>query len=268
MTSRDRQGDRRAVFERDDHACRHCESAGDAADPTALRTVPVGGVPLEGTVHESALVTVCADCFATLRTPSDSAEPEISASRRDLFTLVRETTRVQGGVISDVASFASLATSVPTMLADDEASFDGETAADYRRARRDVLLAIDIVDARLERLAAVDETAFDADVRSSLEAFSASAADLQSTLRTVVDRAETVPAGLERCHGCFDALESGRCSTCGLEAPSTADWRRDDGGLAFERLFSAVNDELQHASATTETLTDRATALATQLSES
>ncbi|WP_440770122.1 HNH endonuclease [Natronorubrum sp. DTA28] len=285
MTSRDWQADRRAVFDRDDHTCRHCGAVGDATDPTDCRTHPVGAAPLDGTVHESALVTVCTDCFASFSssTPRSSAAPDPPSSREALFDYVRETTRTQGGAISDVASFASLATSLPTTLAESEAAGDAEpdagtgadagqpgadeTAAKYRRIRQDVLLAIDIADARLERLAAIDEAAFDADVRSSVEAFSASATDLQSTLRTVVERSETVLAGLERCHGCFDALEGDRCSTCRLETRETADWERESGEMAFDRLFAAINDELQDASTTTEDLTDRATALAARLSD-
>ncbi|WP_436347168.1 HNH endonuclease [Natronorubrum sp. FCH18a] len=290
MTSRDWQADRRAVFDRDDHTCRHCGAVGDAADPTDLRTHPVGAVPLEGTVHESTLVTVCTDCLPSLSSSAsaDRSPPDPPASRDALFEHVRETTRTQGGAISDAASFASIATSLPTTIGDAEPSADGDTdaepsadsdtAAEYRRIRQDVLLAVDVADAHLERLAAIDDSAFDADVGSSVEAFdadvgssveafSASATDLQSTLRTVVDRAETVPVGLERCHGCFGALEDGRCSTCRLEARETTDWERESGDLALERLFSAINDELQAASTTTEDLTDRATALAAQLSD-
>ncbi|QSW97791.1 HNH endonuclease [Haloterrigena alkaliphila] len=270
MTSRDWQADRRAVFERDDHTCRRCETAGDAADPTALRTYPVGAVPLEGAVHESALVTVCTDCFELVRSDSGGAVSGPTA-RDDLFQLVRATTRLQGGAISDVASFASLATSLPTTLEEADAGAEptaDETAANYCDTRRGVLLALDVVDARLERLAAVEETAFDADVHSSLAAVVETAGDLQSSLREVVILAETVPAGLDRCYGCFDELEDGTCPTCGLEARETADWRSGDGRLAFERLFSAINDGLQAASGTTETLTDRTMTLAEQLTES
>ncbi|WP_440766266.1 HNH endonuclease [Natronorubrum sp. DTA7] len=274
MTSRDWQADRRAVFDRDDHTCRHCGAVGDATDPTDCRTHPVGAPPLDGTVHESALVTVCTDCFVSLSSsPSvdrSSTSLEPLTSRETLFDHVRETTRTQGGAIADAASFASLATSLPTTLAGAETAGEpatDDTGAEYRRLRRDVLLAIDIADAQLERLGSIDESAFDADVRSSVDAFAASATDLQSTLRTVVDRSETVLAGLGRCHGCFDALEGDRCSTCRLEARETADWERADGEMALERLFSAINDELQDASTTTEALTDRATALAARLSD-
>jgi len=48
-----------------------------------------------------------------------------------------------------------------------------------------VLLALAIVDARLERLAALEPTV-GPEVRSSLEAFAETARDLQSTLREVV----------------------------------------------------------------------------------
>lgn len=286
MTSRDWQADRRAVFDRDDHTCRHCGATDAAADPTALRTYPVGAVPLEGTVHEHSLATVCADCFETLGGASDAASATVPpASRADLFDLVRETTRGQGSAISDVAAFASLATSLPSTLAEgeadagadsgsdadsDAASADdsatvAETAADYRQHRRDVALAVDIADAHLERLAEVDETAFDPPLQSSLETVTGTATRLQSTLRRVVELSETVPAGLEYCHGCFAALEDGSCSTCGLEPRATADWQRDDSGLAFERLFETINDELQSASSTTETLTGQTTTLAEQL---
>ncbi|QRV16495.1 HNH endonuclease [Haloterrigena salifodinae] len=278
MTSRDWQADRRAVFDRDDRACRHCETAGDDADTTAFRTYPVGAVPLEGTVHKSSLATVCPDCFETLRFASDgSASPAESVSSEELFQLVRETTRVQGGAISDVASFASLATSLPTTLAavrttadagDDSESTVAETAAAYRDGRREALLALDVADARLERVRAVDGTAFDADVRSSLSTVAETATDLQSTLREAVVRSEIVPVCLERCHGCFEPLEGETCSTCGLEARETVDWRGDEGEIAFERLFSSINDSLQGASTTTETLTDHTMTLASQLTES
>ncbi|ELZ15184.1 hypothetical protein C477_18390 [Haloterrigena salina JCM 13891] len=280
MTSRDWQADRCAVFDRDDHACRNCETTGDDADSTALRTYPVGAVPLEGTVHESSLATVCPDCFETLQFASDAPDstPE-SVSSEELFRLVRETTRVQGGAISDVASFASLATSLPTTLAavgtaadagDDSESTVAETAAAYRDGRREALLALDVADARLERVRAVDGTAFDADVRSSLSTVAETATDLQSTLREAVVRSEIVPVCLERCHGCFEPLEGEdeTCSTCGLEARETGDWRGGEGEIAFERLFSSINDSLQGASTTTETLTDRTMTLASQLTES
>lgn len=272
MTSRDWQADRRAVFERDDHTCRHCGTAGDAADPTALRTYPVGTVPLTGTVHESSLVTVCTTCFETLRASSNAADStlELPTSRGALFQHVRETTRIQGGAISDVASFASLATSLPTTLSDDEtapASVE-ETPAQYRYARREVLLAIDLADAHLEALAAVDTEDFDAEIQSSLAPFSETTADLQSTLRTVVELGETVATGVGHCHGCFDSLEERPCSTCGLEARETTDWQHEDGSPAFEQLFSSINDSLQDASTATETLTDQAMTLAELLSDS
>ena len=272
MTSRDRQADRRTVFDRDAHTCRRCETVGDADDPTALRTYPVGEVPLEGPVHESALVTVCIDCFETLKTSSDSATPSNgapSSAQRAPFELVRETTRTQGETIADAASFASLATSLPTRLADADVDADAadETAVEYRTGRRDVLLALDVADGHLERLAAIDPAAFDADVRPALATFSETATDLQSTLRGVVELAETVAAAVGRCHGCFAPLEDDSCERCGLELRGTADWRNDDDRLAFDRLFSAINDGLQDASTTTETLTDRTTTVAEQLTE-
>ncbi|OLZ42072.1 hypothetical protein A6E15_14310 [Natrinema saccharevitans] len=264
MTARDWHADREAVFDRDARTCRHCGTADDAE---ALRATPVGDVPLEGEVHESALVTVCADCFETL-----SASPSAtSIDAEELFHRVRETTRIQGETISTVASFASVATSLPGDL-ESALDDDGEDAAleesiaRYRRHRRDVLLAIDVVDARLDRLTAFEGDADEPEIGDALEAFVETATELQSALREVVALSETVATGLERCHGCFDALESGpTCATCGLAVRETADWEADDGTLAFDRLFATINDRLQAASTTTETLTDRTTTLAERL---
>ncbi|SEW21551.1 hypothetical protein [Natrinema salifodinae] len=269
MTSRDRQADRAAVFDRDGHACCHCGTGDDA---TPLRTYAVDGVSDAGDreqdrAHESALVTVCGDCYATLDAPP-AADPIRDG---ELFRIVRETTRVQSATIADVASFASLATSLPTLDAE-PADAVAESIAEYRRTRRDVSLALDIVTARLERLDAIEENAFDPEVRAALAAFAETAATLQSTLRKVVALGETVASGLDRCHGCFERLESdgesgGRrtaCPVCGLAASETADWERD-GIVAFDRLFATINETLQDAAATTETLTTQTTTLAEQL---
>lgn len=266
MTARDWHADRAAVFDRDAFTCRHCGTVGGDDDELAtLRAYPVGDVPLEGDVHESALVTVCNDCFVVL----DSEPSTDPIDGDELFHLVRDTTRIQGGTISDVASFASVATSLPGTLEtaldeETEAEVD-ETVAEYRRARRDVALAIDVVDARLERIAALDTDAYDDDTWTALEAFSETAAELQSTLREVVALGETVATGLDRCHGCFASLDGGTCGTCGLEPRETADWQGDGGTVAFDRLFATINETLQGASDTTERLTDRTTALAERL---
>lgn len=267
MTARDWHADRGAVFDRDAFTCRHCGTVGGDDEPATLRAYPVGDVPLEGDVHESALTTVCSDCFATL----EAAPSTVAIDGDDLFHLVRDTTRIQGETISDVASFASVATSLPATL---ETALDDETATDvddslaeYRRTRRDVVLAIDVVDAHLDRIAALENEAYGADTRTALAAFADTAADLQSTLREVVALGETVATGLERCHGCFDPLEGDACATCGLESRETADWQGADGTLAFDRLFATINETLQGASDTTEVLTDRTTTLATRLVE-
>jgi len=264
VTSPDRHADRAAVFDRDDRRCRHCAADGDDESVT-LRAYPLGDESAND-AHESSLVTVCDDCYATL----ESVPEPTSMANDDLFRLVRDTTGVQSATISDIAAFASLATSLPDTLAsavDDGTDVDlDESIDEYRHTRRDVSLALDIVDARLERIAAL-ESAADPDVQSSLAAFSDAAADLQSSLRRVVELGETVATGLDRCHGCFAALEDDpdACPTCGLAVRETADWRTDDGTLAFDRLFETINETLQEASTTTETLTDRTMTLAEQL---
>ncbi|QLK24953.1 HNH endonuclease [Natrinema zhouii] len=270
MTARDWRADRSAVFDRDAYTCRHCDAVGGDDGPATLRTAPVGDVPLEGEVHESALVTVCDDCFAPLESEPSTDAVETEA----LFRLVRETTGFQGATISDVAAFASLATSLPAAL---ESALDEETdvgidesVLEYRRARLDVLLALAIVDARLERLAALRSTV-DPEVRASLEAFAETATALQSTLRKVVALGETVATGLGRCQGCFDEVRASAdatCATCGLAVRETSDWQGEDGTLAFDRLFATTNETLQGATETTEALTDRTMALAEQLTAS
>lgn len=268
MSTRDWQADRAAVFDRDDDACRRC---GTTTDPTERRAYPVGDVPLEGRVHESALVTVCGDCLESLEGRADdpTADPD-GSPRAALFEFARGTTRIQGDAISDVASFASVATSLPEAIAgdgDDPTTDDADTAtiATYRRARQDARLALEAVDARLETLESIDD-ALAEDVRTALATVTETAADLQTTLGRVVDRCERVPAGLERCHGCLEERAGGTCSTCGLESRGIDEWR-DGDVVAFDRLFSAINDELQTASGTTTTLTEQATTLAERLTD-
>ncbi len=178
-------------------------------------SLPRRDVPLEGQVHESALVTVCDECFETLEEPA-ATEP---IATDELFHLVREATRLQGTTISAVADFASLATALPSTLESaletgTDAAVD-DSVSEYRRTRRDILLAIAVVDARLERLAALDDEGYEPATRRALAAFSDTAADLQSTLREVVALSETVPIGLERCQGCFESLEASRVRPAG-----------------------------------------------------
>ncbi|WP_029601460.1 HNH endonuclease [Natronobacterium lacisalsi] len=271
------RGDRAAVFDRDDRTCRRC-GASDDADGLCL--YPVGDVPLEGTVHESALVTVCNSCFAGLeRTPTpDSLRLEAD----DLFDLVRETTQRQGVTVSAVASFASLATSLPAEL--DAESTDSDPAAEYVQARREVLLAMDSVPSRLERLSAVETGHLEADVASDradnepplaepLEGLTDAATRLQSELRDLIALAEAVAVGLDRCQGCLepfdvpdsDTEEPRQCPTCGLEPCDAGRWRGADGAVVFDRLYDEINAELQNASDTTEELTEGAAAVAERL---
>lgn len=321
MTSRDRDrardsdrdwhGDRRAVFDRDDHTCRRCGTTergdggtdtethadGDAdagAEPAALRLYPVGDVPLEGRIHDSALATVCERCFAALRAdpaPADSVRPDGD----ELFALARDLTRQQGATVSAVASFASLSTSLPADLeaAEDDADARTDAESAYVRARREVLLAIDVVPTRLERLAAVDETTLEPAVADALGTLVDAGRRLQSQLREIVARCEAVAAGLGRCHGCLEPYEAPErtgdvdpatatdpCPSCRIERRDVTEWRAESDSnaagedsdaaadaVSFGALFTAINDALQDASATTEELTDRAATLAEALQD-
>ncbi|SDQ24752.1 HNH endonuclease [Natronobacterium texcoconense] len=259
MTSSEWHGDRDAVLERDDHTCRRCGASRSGDDETVLHLYPVGDVPLEGSVHESALVTVCSPCFASLqRSPAGDA---VRLESDDLFDLVREMTQRQGVTISAVASFASLATSLPDELEDDDTA-----APEYVRARREVLLAIDSVPSRLERLTVAETDHLGEAVTEPLEAVVDAATQLQSELRQLVGLGESIVAGLDRCHGCLEPLEAeDRCPTCDLERRDVDDWRDEDGEVAFQLLYDEVNESLQGASDTTETLTEGSATLATQL---
>lgn len=261
MTSREWHDVPAVVFDRDERTCRRCGATdGDGAE---LRLYPVGDVPLEETVHESALVTVCSPCFASLWQSSSADSVHLEAA--DLFELVRETTQRQGVTVSAVASFASLATSLPGELEDGN---DPDADLGYVRARREVLLAIDSIPSRLERLAAAEIDHFDDGVAGPLEELVDAATTLQTELRKLVALGETVAAGLGRCHGCFEPLETDleQCPTCKLERRSVDGWRQPErDGVAFELLYDEVNDALQDASDTTETLTQCAATLAEQL---
>ena len=303
-SARDWHGDRRAVFDRDDHTCRRCgatDAGADGAgadaddtdtdtdtdtDPSDLRLYPVGDVPLEGRVHESSLVTVCERCFAGLRNDPAPADP-VRLADDELFALAREMTQRQGVTVSAVASFASLSTSLPADLeaAGDDADAKADAEAEYVQARREVLLAIDSVPARLERLAAVDGAAFDPAVADALESIVDAGRRLQSELREIVALCEAVAAGLDRCHGCLDphgpderagaAAPAADCPTCRLERRDVSDWREGSGSdaeadtdaasVSFGHLFTAINDTLQNASETTEELTGCAATLAEEL---
>ncbi|AFZ72366.1 HNH endonuclease [Natronobacterium gregoryi] len=257
MTSREWHGDRDAVLDRDDHTCRRCGASGD--DETVLRLYPVGDVPLEGSVHESALVTVCSPCFASLRR-SPTAADAVRLDADDLFELVRETTQRQGVTVSAVASFASLSTSLPGDLEDGDLDEAG-----YVQARREVLLAIDSVPSRLERLTVAETDHLGDNIVEPLETVVESATQLQSELHRLVTLGESIVAGLDRCHGCLEPRAAdeadGRCPTCGLEYRNVDGWR-SDGEVAFELLYDEVNETLQAASDTTESLTEGAAGLA------
>ncbi len=266
MTSREWRSDRRGVFERDGYTCCNCSSVGGVDEPTAVRTYPVGELPLDGSVHLSSLVTVCARCFDLLQTSDEDA----AVDGNELFRIVRRATRTQGETIAAAASFAADVTSLPTAL-----ESEADPATPYLDARRDVLLALDVVDTHLARIEPPQTGGRDDPVQTSLEAFAEEAATLQSELRTIVDLSETVVTGLGRCHGCFEPFadehsqpaEAGPCHTCRLVPRSLEEWRRPnaDGPIAFDRLFATINDQLQASGETTDALTDRATGVAEAL---
>ncbi|WP_049926784.1 hypothetical protein [Halopiger goleimassiliensis] len=266
MTPGQHGGTDDGVLERDDHTCRRCGTTADE-DPRGLRRYPVGEPALDGPVHESALVTVCSGCYDALCEPP-SGEGVTDAAT--LFDHVKTTTEREGVTVSAVAAFASLVTGVPDAIesADDpDTDSIGEIGAEYRQARREVLLAIDSVDASLEPLHDVDHDALEPSVADALGEFTGTTTKLQSELRGIVALGETVVAGLDRCPGCFDPLVPGndRCAVCGLEPRDTSDWEDADGTVAFESLYDAINETLQTASNTTEALTERTTAVAEQL---
>ncbi len=284
------------MFERDGETCRHC---GRTAGTSSLRVAAVGDVPLQGTVHGSALVTVCDTCFETLR----GTDRQPIETRTALFETIRSATTHQSEAISTVAEFASLATTVPAAIEEGD-------DPDYVAHRQDAHLVLAVVDATLEQLEllvgsdaleALDpgtdgdgsggsgtDTADDTgngigtadDLEAALAAFCESATTLQSELREVIDLAEVVAVGLGRCQGCFEPLEvdpdlgakaqpaaTCPCSTCGLETRDIGAWRRDDGTVRFDDLFGAINAALQGSSATTTTLTARTQAVAERLLE-
>lgn len=230
----DWRADRTAVFERDGYTCRHCEQQ---PGTDGVRVVTVGDVPLAEPVHESALVTVCDDCFEALMAPDrrdgadDPAPTPILERPETLFESMREVTRLQSETISTVAAFASLATTIPAALEDElsaggTATDEGDRDRPYVTDRQEALLALDVVDAKLEVLESVSDGDLDAlaqgessresddvddgpeksTLADALEAFCGTATSLQGQLRRVVALAERVALGLGRCRGCFEPL--------------------------------------------------------------
>ncbi|WP_252697810.1 HNH endonuclease [Natronosalvus vescus] len=273
------EADRAAVFDRDTRTCRHCERTPSTSGTSGLRVAAVGDVPLQGTVHESALVTLCDACFEILH----GTERTTIDTREALFETIRSATNRQSEAISTVAVFASLATTVPAAIEEDD-------DPDYVAHRQDAHLVLAVVDATLEQLEALvgsdalealdPGTEPDSDLDSALTAFCESATTLQNELREVIDLAEVVAVGLGRCQGCFEPLEvdpdpetgaqsaaTRPCSTCGLEPRDIGAWRRDDGTVRFNDLFGAINAALQGSSATTTTLTARTQVVAERLLE-
>lgn len=308
------EADRTAVLARDDHTCRRCGVAtaregSRTADPTASsasgdrrsnpaadtpassagsteepgRVTAVGDVPLQGSVHESALVTVCEDCYGRL-TGESAATP--LTDRDTLFETMQAATTLQSEAISNVAAFASLATTIPSRL---QAAEDPQP--DYVRERQDALVHLVAVDGTLDALeAAADDPAVESlatdrpepeagGLGDALAAFCGTARGLQEQLWEVVELAETVAIGLGHCRGCFDGLELTRsatagheqpllpqtCPTCRLERRAIDEWRREDGTVRFDGCYAAINAALQASSRTTTTLTVRTQTVARRL---
>jgi len=259
-------GDRKAVLERDEHTCRRCGTTAQEAH-AGLRLYPIGDIELEDGVHESAVVTVCPGCHDSLHSDPD---PDLEPTPKQLFEFVRTATEREGVTVSAVAAFASLVSGLRETLegvdtTDPDAVAD--IATEYRQARREVLLAIESVDADLEHLHALDPDRLEPAVADALIEFRGTSMKLQSELRGIVALGELVVTGLDRCPGCFDPLEfsNSRCAACGLSQHDIDDWRDSDGSVAFEELHGAINETLQTASDTTEALTEHTTAVATEL---
>lgn len=258
MTSREWQADRRAVFERDEHTCRHCGTYARGSGSTGVRVFPVDSVPIGDTVHRSLLVTVCDDCFELLR--RDSLEPVDVEDSTVLFESVREITETQGTTISIAASFASLVTTLPDRL-------ESGTELDYVEPRGDLRLRLAVVDSLLDRLASIDRSTLDEPVDEALAKFINDATALQGSLHRLLELSETVVAALERCHVCLDRLDADatRCSTCATDGFEVGDWRGTDDSVDFEGLFSALNGTLREATTATDAVTTSATSLAERI---
>lgn len=256
MTSREWRADRRAVFRRDQFTCQKCSSSADAE---SLRTHPVGPVPVDTrTVHESLLVTLCEDCFRELR----ERAPEPAQTRVELFDRIKALTAIQGQAIADAADFASLATDLPGKL-------EAGESAPYPIRRRDLLLVLEGVDLRLDRVTAEEEFDLDGETRAALEEFVTTAERSQREMRRVVELVEVLVSGLGRCHVCFSLrnVEDRSCETCLTDPRLESEWHEGDGSVAFDSLYASINETLESTSETTETLTGQAATLAEALLE-
>lgn len=181
----------------------------------------------------------------------------------DRFRSVRDATKVQSELVTDVADLASLATSLPASLA------DGEEPA-YAIHRRRILLTIAVVDEWLETAIELDRDALAADVAAALEELHDESAALQSLLCELVELVEHVVVALGRCHVCFASREGDRfrCHACGTERHDLTPWHGPDGEVAFDALFTAINGTLQETVTATDRVAERATTFAETVLES
>lgn len=247
--------ERRAAIDRDGFECQHCGAIDVLADDGGLQTHPVGPATRESATRHS-LVTVCGDCAAWLA--DRGPEPAPTDAEPDLFEAVQTLTRAQAGAVADVADFATAASAFPNDL-------ESDVERTYPADRRALLLTLDVVDGRLERVTTVDRAAFDPEVTAALDAFADEAGALQEQLRTVVGMAAVMASALERCHVCFDALADDRCSRCGTARLDVTDLRGADGAVRFDAICTVLGDGLEEAGRLTDRVVDRTTVLAETL---
>ncbi len=260
MASREQRSDARAVFERDGYECQHCRTDGESAEDD-LRLYAVGRRSVDA-AHPRSLVTLCVSCFRRLDDPSASTAESRVLTADGLFRKIREITRTQSDAVSDVAEFASLATSLPATL-------EAGDRPPYAASRRRILFALAVVDAHFEAVDAADRSRLDGDVLEAVDAFADASARLRTRLSTVVDLVEAVASALGRCHVCFESLEAdqSRCAECETARLDVTEWRDANGTVRIDALFSTLNRSLERTSATTERVTDGATALAETLAD-
>lgn len=261
-----------AIVARDAHTCQHCgttETASSALTPWSIDPRPI----------QSSMVTVCQACRDLL----EGAEPTWRSTLArnpggSLFALLETTTETQGATVAAVARLATETTG--GLEVSDESSKEA-----YLAARREIYLALTVVDRHLDALAesrteAGEQSLFerlDPPVRSNLETVLQLTRTLGTHLRTAVTLAETVVVADGFCQRCLapiaeqqtgggtESNAADRCDSCSNERRAIAEWVTADGDIDRTSLYRTLSRRLEAAGETTTQLTDETGTLANQL---
>lgn len=273
------------VFERDGYRCRNCGESDQDANTLEPYAIDDRATP-------ESLVTTCTSCHALLSGGVPAwRRTVVTDVEGGLFSLLKTVTGTQGTAVGDVAGFATETT----------AGIDGDARDRYRADRRQIRLALRVVERHLTALETIcEESGYPARARQnngtvddsgeslpppelgrllgpSLATVSELATTLQAHLQQVMSLAETAVVADGHCHVCLEPIEvestvdgpnaSRPCPSCRNPIRPVDEWIDEDGAIALAPLYRAISTELEDASETTSRLTEHSGTLAEALVE-